>query len=67
MDTLDDICKACGDEKRNSGCSSTVMALKDKSYAAWYGFKIGKIYTSKQILKRINKKVSKARRVKINF
>ncbi len=53
---LDDICTKCP-EKRDE-CVGDKLVEDDRKAIDFCSLKIGKIYTSKQILKRINKLVS---------
>ena len=60
VDTIDDICQAC-DERKTRVCKEFIpygisAASADRATAHHYGFKIGKVYSSKYILRRIKEK-----------
>ena len=53
ISTLDDICKSCN--ARDKTCTTRLTASCDKEWLEYYGFKVSKIYSSKHILKKLQK------------
>ncbi len=60
VDTIDNICQACKKEKTR-GCHELVRygisaTSADRGIIHFYGFKIGKVYSAKYILRRLKAK-----------
>ncbi len=62
VDTIDDICQACRKEKTR-GCRELIQygisaTAADRGIIHFYGFKVGKTYSAKYILRRLKEKGS---------